>query len=283
MSDDAIVYTVNLIIGVILSGVMSRQRDLESTGPSWPTWIAAAWTLTAADLLFVLRAEYGSVVPRLLPTLAVTVGHLVLLAAAQRTGGRQPTVRAAGAVLAVHTALQVVFWLAPEYGAWRSVTNGLVWGGLSVVSALALRGADARVRGVMTLPALVLLLHGAFHAVRTGLAVRAAFHPNGASAPLVQLLGDLEVSLFMVALFVSVLVAFLHLSNAELRAARDSVRELSSMLPLCAWCHKVRDDAGYWQRLEEYLAVHRINVTHGMCESCAADHLAHDRALVPER
>lgn len=283
MSDDAIVYTINLIIGVILAGVMSSQRQLESNGPSWPTWIAAAWTFTGADLLFVLRAEYATLVPRLLPALAVTSGHLLLLLAAQRTGGRRPALPVAGVVLVVHAALQVGFWLAPEFSAWRSVTNGIIWGALSVVTALALRSSDERVRTVMTLPAAVLVLHGVFHVGRTGLAIRAAFHPEGNTAPLVQLLGDLEVSLFMVALFVSVLVAFLQLSNAELRAARDSVRELSAMLPLCAWCHKVRDDAGYWQRLEEYLAVHRINVTHGMCESCAADHLAHDRAVTPDR
>ena len=106
------------------------------------------------------------------------------------------------------------------------------------------------------------------------MAATAAMRDTGSTAPLVQLLGNIEVSLFMVALFVSVLVAFLQLGNRELRHALDNVRQLSGMLPLCAWCHKVRDDEGYWQRLEEYLAEHRISVTHGMCENCAADHLA---------
>lgn len=104
-------------------------------------------------------------------------------------------------------------------------------------------------------------------------AATAALRNAGAAAPTVQLLGNFEVSLFMVALFVSVLAAFLQLGNRELRDALENVQQLSGMLPLCAWCHKVPDDAGYWRRLEEYLANRRISVTHGMCESCAAEHL----------
>lgn len=54
----------------------------------------------------------------------------------------------------------------------------------------------------------------------------------------------------MVALFVSVRVAFLRLGNAELREALADLRQLSGMLPICAWCRNVRDDHGYWTRIE---------------------------------
>jgi hypothetical protein len=128
----------------------------------------------------------------------------------------------------------------------------------------------------MFMPALVLAFQGAFHAVRAALATQVAVRPDTGVVSLIQLLGDLEVSLFMVALFVSVLVAFLERSYDELRTARDNVRQLASMLPLCSWCHKVRDDDGDWTRIEEYLAEHKIAVTHGLCESCEAKHFAKD-------
>lgn len=277
MSDDSIVYTINLIIGAIVAGVMSRQRQLESSGRSLPAWIAAAWTLTAADLLFVLRAEWAALVPRMLPTLMVTAGHVLLLMAARRTAGQSPARSLALAVLGLHAVVLTGFVFMPDMAAWRTVANGLVWASLTFATARALQQAEPHVRTAMAQSALVLGAHGAFHVVRTLLAARAAVQPTGELVPLVQLLGDLEVGLFMVALFVSVLVAFLQLSNQELRVARNDVRELSSMLPLCAWCNKVRDDDGYWQRIEEYLAEHRINVTHGMCESCAAEHLEPER------
>lgn len=59
----------------------------------------------------------------------------------------------------------------------------------------------------------------------------------------------------------------------ELADALASVRELSGLIPICAWCHKVRDDDGYWRRLEQYLGAHsRARVSHGMCPECFATH-----------
>jgi hypothetical protein len=58
---------------------------------------------------------------------------------------------------------------------------------------------------------------------------------------------------------------------AELREALQNVKTLSGLLPICAWCHKVRDDAGYWQRIETYLSDHtEASISHGMCPDCYA-------------
>lgn len=56
----------------------------------------------------------------------------------------------------------------------------------------------------------------------------------------------------------------------ELRAALDRVKTLSGLLPVCAWCKSVRNDNGYWQRIEEYLAEHTdARMTHGLCPTCS--------------
>lgn len=56
----------------------------------------------------------------------------------------------------------------------------------------------------------------------------------------------------------------------ELRAALERVRTLSGLLPVCAWCKSVRNDQGYWQRLEEYLSEHTdARLTHGLCPACS--------------
>jgi len=44
--------------------------------------------------------------------------------------------------------------------------------------------------------------------------------------------------------------------EAELQAANESVKILSGMLPICASCKKVRDDSGYWNQIETYIARH---------------------------
>ena len=58
---------------------------------------------------------------------------------------------------------------------------------------------------------------------------------------------------------------------ADLTAAQAEVGHLSNLLPICAWCKKIRDDQGYWDQLERYLANHAgILFSHGVCPDCAA-------------
>lgn len=55
-----------------------------------------------------------------------------------------------------------------------------------------------------------------------------------------------------------------------LLAAQSEVRRLSGLLPICAWCKKIRDDEGYWQRIEAYIGERsEAQFTHGICPSCS--------------
>lgn len=61
----------------------------------------------------------------------------------------------------------------------------------------------------------------------------------------------------------------------ELAEAMASIRTLTGLLPVCSWCHRVRSDAGYWERLETYIASHSdARFTHGLCQECATEHFA---------
>ncbi len=45
------------------------------------------------------------------------------------------------------------------------------------------------------------------------------------------------------------------------------------MLPVCAWCKKVRDDKGLWTQVERYLAsLPDVQLTHALCPDCQARH-----------
>ena len=58
----------------------------------------------------------------------------------------------------------------------------------------------------------------------------------------------------------------------ELNSALAQVKTLSGMLPVCSWCKKVRDDAGYWTQLEAYLQEHaQVVVSHSICPACLAE------------
>jgi PAS domain S-box-containing protein len=55
----------------------------------------------------------------------------------------------------------------------------------------------------------------------------------------------------------------------ELRDALRQVRTLQGLIPICAWCKKIRNDKGYWQQLEAYISEHsEADFSHGMCPDC---------------
>lgn len=55
------------------------------------------------------------------------------------------------------------------------------------------------------------------------------------------------------------------------KRAEQATKVLRGLLPICAWCKKIRDDKGYWKQLEEYMEQHsEAHFTHGMCAECAA-------------
>jgi hypothetical protein len=46
--------------------------------------------------------------------------------------------------------------------------------------------------------------------------------------------------------------------------------ELRGLIPVCAWCKKVRDDSYLWQSVEEYFSRHYdLDFTHSICQECA--------------
>ncbi len=56
----------------------------------------------------------------------------------------------------------------------------------------------------------------------------------------------------------------------ELQEAAETIRTLSGLLPICAWCKNVRDDTGYWVRVEQFVEKHsRATFSHSVCPDCA--------------
>jgi sigma-B regulation protein RsbU (phosphoserine phosphatase) len=55
----------------------------------------------------------------------------------------------------------------------------------------------------------------------------------------------------------------------ELEAAFSQVKQLQSMLPICSYCNKIRNDQNYWQRVEGYISDHtNVEFSHGICPAC---------------
>ncbi|MDE1171874.1 MAG: response regulator [Verrucomicrobium sp.] len=47
------------------------------------------------------------------------------------------------------------------------------------------------------------------------------------------------------------------------------IRQLKSLLPICMYCRKIRDDGNYWQQIESYIReATGSNFSHGICPDC---------------
>jgi hypothetical protein len=63
---------------------------------------------------------------------------------------------------------------------------------------------------------------------------------------------------------------------ADLTKALNDVETLQGLIPVCAWCRKVRDDDGYWRLFEDYVRRKtRADITHSICPACS-------HTLIPE-
>jgi signal transduction histidine kinase len=47
------------------------------------------------------------------------------------------------------------------------------------------------------------------------------------------------------------------------------IKTLKGLIPMCAWCRKIRDDEGYWKNVEAYIEEHtHAAFSHGICPEC---------------
>lgn len=58
--------------------------------------------------------------------------------------------------------------------------------------------------------------------------------------------------------------------NEELTKAMEEIKVLKGLLPICASCKSIKNDEGYWQRMESYIQEHSLaKFTHTVCCDCA--------------
>jgi PAS domain S-box-containing protein len=56
---------------------------------------------------------------------------------------------------------------------------------------------------------------------------------------------------------------------SQLQESLAKIKTLRGLIPICAWCKKIRDDEGYWTRVESYIREHAdVSFTHCICPTC---------------
>jgi hypothetical protein len=68
-------------------------------------------------------------------------------------------------------------------------------------------------------------------------------------------------------------------ATRELAQSEETVRILSGLLPICAWCKNIRNEAGDWEKLEVYIRDRsHAEFTHCVCQECSTRILSGEKA-----
>jgi len=58
----------------------------------------------------------------------------------------------------------------------------------------------------------------------------------------------------------------------DLQAALSEVKTLQGFIPICSKCKKIRDDEGFWEKIENYIQDRTdAKFSHSLCPNCAKD------------
>jgi hypothetical protein len=279
-----------VIICLALAAALSIYRRHNRTYPGFGYWILGiAFCAVAFSVGIILREIIPLAVSVLLGNVLAVVGLVLLLEGVQRFGRGAPLHRGYYLVpLATFVGLAVSLALgdhAPQRG---------------VIVSLALVGVTGRIVWVMwTAPigqrSLQRWIAVGFVGVLVVAGVRAGLWASGPSSRLLDPTPlQIVPLLFYLGLLAFFGLAFLMMnarrveqqleatesnlrgSIGELERAHGEVEALSGLLPICASCHAIRDDAGYWHRVEQYFSARApLTFSHGVCPPCYEKHYGH--------
>jgi hypothetical protein len=75
------------------------------------------------------------------------------------------------------------------------------------------------------------------------------------------------IMLFLVISLCELIILISH--EIILQKYRSEIKVMSGLLPICSHCKKIRDDEGYWNRIETYIETHsEAHFSHGLCQEC---------------
>jgi Cache domain len=74
-----------------------------------------------------------------------------------------------------------------------------------------------------------------------------------------------------ICIFVTIFI--LILVNMSINAYTKKIDTLRGIVPICSFCKQIRDDKGYWNKVEAYVSKHtEAKFSHGICPECMDKH-----------
>jgi hypothetical protein len=262
-------------VGVFGFMFWQKRRVFAST-------LSIAWILQAARIVPLLRQAWGVpistaewaaadlLLPPALWCLVLTAADLTGRKVSRRLGFAYVGLSAACTLAAHYRGIELVMWATG-----LPFDRAQFW-------AILLRHVGLFGVGGMVLLWLAAILYRYWRRSRLpGAVIAAVFAVPYALGVLVVPLqwywtfypawNDFAWFLEVLGLSTGLLVLVLNQQHAALMTTMMTLRRLQGLLPICASCKRIRDDAGYWKEIEIYIHEHsEAEFSHGLCPECAA-------------
>ncbi|MCP3926011.1 MAG: hypothetical protein GY714_25900 [Desulfobacterales bacterium] len=76
-----------------------------------------------------------------------------------------------------------------------------------------------------------------------------------------------------ISICIAITIIVLIFVNLSVTTYKKRIETLRGIVPICSFCKQIRDDSGYWNRVEEYVAKHtEAKFSHGICPDCLEKH-----------
>ena len=83
---------------------------------------------------------------------------------------------------------------------------------------------------------------------------------------------------------IAVTLVVLALINAAVSAYQKRIETLRGIVPICSYCKQIRDDKGYWNKVEEYVSQHTdAKFSHSICPTCLQEHFPREYEAIQEK
>ncbi len=81
-------------------------------------------------------------------------------------------------------------------------------------------------------------------------------------------------------IFTMLFTVFIYTLNQNrhiMKKQHNEIKTLKGIIPICMHCKEIRDDKGYWNKLEKYITEHSdAQFSHSICDKCLKEHYPED-------
>jgi hypothetical protein len=269
---------------LLVAGVLAFIRRSRRTYPGFGLWALHDALVGAGMVLLGLRDLIPAWISIMVGNALVSAGALLSVLAVRVFLEGSPRWRTFAAVWAAYLGYAAWFTYAvPSYAARTLGVSVVVLGATTLLCVDLLSAQAARYRSSARFTGTVMGLYAATMALRS-----VATTVFGSGSGMFVLVPD-AVATYLVTLATGILGAFgLVMMNherleQELTQARDEIQHaadditaqraqikvLEGLLPICAWCKKIKDPNGTWTQMEVYIRDHsQAEFSHGICPDC---------------